>query len=223
MKKILLIILLCIMSLGIVSCGGSNGDNGDKDTNNNEKPNTDNNSGGSIVEKDVLILITLEDGRTIKLELYPEVAPKTVENFLALVDAKYYDGVIFHRVIKNFMIQTGGYYIEDRTIYQKQPVNQIDGEFSSNGHVNNILHEPGVISMARTNDPNSATSQFFICSAKSEHLDGKYAAFGRTVDAESLAVVIAISEVETGILDYSFQNFPLEPITIKSIRRVTNE
>lgn len=169
------------------------------------------------------IQIVLEDQRVINIVLEEKYAPKTVENFLKLINQNYFDGTIFHRVIENFMIQTGGYYIEDLTIYQKPPVNQIKGEFSSNGWINNIVHEPGVISMARTSDPNSATSQFFICSGTSPHLDGEYAAFGKTVDEESLAVVMDISRVETANLNYSFQNFPLEPITIKSIKRVNNE
>lgn len=169
------------------------------------------------------IQIVLEDQRVINIVLEEKYAPKTVENFLKLINQNYFDGTIFHRVIENFMIQTGGFYVENRTIYQKPAVNQIVGEFSSNGYVNNLSHEPGVISMARTSEPNSATSQFFICSATNTNLDGKYAAFGKTVDQESLDVVMAISRVETGILDYSFQNFPLELITIKSIRRVSNE
>lgn len=215
MKKIFLVLILCLFFTSLVSCTDNPGTNDDV--------NGSGNTGGTVMEEQVFVLITLEDGRTIKLELFPEIAPITVKNFLALVDAKYYDGVIFHRVIENFMIQTGGFYVENRTIYQKPAVNQIVGEFSSNGYVNNLNHEPGVISMARTSEPNSATSQFFICSATNTNLDGKYAAFGKTVDQESLDVVMAISRVETGILDYSFQNFPLELITIKSIRRVSNE
>ena len=222
MRKTLLLIFILLFMFVLTACGAGGSNQGS-----NEAPGAagDNieNEGGENMGEQVFVLITLEDGRTIKLELFPEVAPITVANFLALFDANYYEGVIFHRVIENFMIQTGGYYIEDLTIYQKPPVNQIKGEFSSNGWVNNIVHEPGVISMARTSDPNSATSQFFICSGTSPHLDGEYAAFGKTVDEESLAVVMDISRVETANLNYSFQNFPLEPITIKSIKRVNNE
>lgn len=219
MNKIFLLIIMFMFTVSLISCSAGDGSNNSGDSNDGSVEN----EGDSIMNEKVYVLITLDDNRTIKLELFPEIAPITVNNFLSLVEAKYYDGVIFHRVIENFMIQTGGYYIEDKTLYQKQPVKQIVGEFSSNGYVNNLKHEPGVISMARTSDPNSATAQFFICSATSEHLDGEYAAFGKTVDQASLDVVMDISKVPTGFLDYSFQNFPIEPITIKSIRRVTNE
>lgn len=219
MKKIFLLIIMFMFIVSLASCGAG----GNVNDSGSSAEGSIENGGEDIMNEQVLVLITLDDNRTIKLELFPEVAPITVNNFLSLVDEKYYDGVIFHRVIENFMIQTGGYYIEDKTIYQKEPVNRIKGEFSSNGHVNNLKHEAGVISMARSNDPNSATAQFFICSAASPHLDGDYAAFGKTVDQASLDVVIEISKVSTGVLDYAFQNFPLEPITIKSIRRVTNE
>lgn len=166
------------------------------------------------------VQITLDDGRTINLELYPEMAPKAVKNFLSLVDKKYYDGVCFHRIIDNFMIQTGGYYIKDNTIKEKPKTDSIYGEFASNGYENNTLkHELGVISMARTNEKNSASSQFFICSATSSHLDGNYAAFGKTIDDASNQVVLALSAAPTSYIDPSLQNFPNPPIIIKSIRK----
>ena len=119
--------------------------------------------------------IEMEGGGTITLELYPEVAPNTVRNFISLVEAGYYDGLTFHRVIPGFMIQggcpagtgTGG------------PGYHIEGEFSSNGVRNDLKHDRGVISMARAGDPDSAGSQFFVMVAKSPHLDGGYAAFGK--------------------------------------------
>ena len=166
------------------------------------------------------VQITLDDGRTINLELYPEMAPKTVKNFLSLVDKKYYDGVCFHRIIDNFMIQTGGYYIKDNTIKEKPKTDSIYGEFASNSYENNTLkHELGVISMARTNEKNSASSQFFICSATSSHLDGNYAAFGKTIDDASNQVVLALSAAPTSYIDPSLQDFPNPPIIIKSIRK----
>lgn len=166
------------------------------------------------------VQITLDDGRTINLELYPEMAPKAVKNFLSLVDKKYYDGVCFHRIIDNFMIQTGGYYIKDNTIKEKPKTDSIYGEFTSNGYENNTLkHELGVISMARTNEKNSASSQFFICSATSSHLDGNYAAFGKTIDDASNQVVLALSAAPTSYIDPSLQDFPNPPIIIKSIRK----
>ena len=143
------------------------------------------------------IKIILKDGREINAELYPEVAPITVANFLKLIDERYFDGVIFHRVIDRFMIQTGGYYIEGNTLMEKEGAKTIKGEFASNGVENTLKHKIGVLSMARTNDPNSASGQFFICSASCAHLDGAYAAFGKVVDELSLATVLDISHVET--------------------------
>ncbi|MBQ8292809.1 MAG: peptidylprolyl isomerase [Bacilli bacterium] len=166
-----------------------------------------------------IIVIKLEDGRKITLELYPEVAPITVENFLKLVDQKYFDGVCFHRVIENFMIQTGGYYLDGNSLNEKADIPSIKGEFEANGVENNLAHKLGVISMARTNDMNSASSQFFICSADAPHLDGNYAAFGKTVDEESNQVVLEISKVPTMNIGYGFSDFPQFPVVIESIRR----
>ena len=165
------------------------------------------------------IQIKLLDGRVINAELYPEIAPISVNNFLKLIDEKYFDGVIFHRVIDRFMIQTGGYYIEGNTWMEKEGAATIKGEFASNGVENNLKHKVGVLSMARTSDPNSATSQFFICSASCPHLDGAYAAFGKVNDDESIANVLDISHVETTNIGYGFADFPIEPIVIETIIR----
>lgn len=166
-----------------------------------------------------IVIITLEDERQIKVELYPDVAPITVENFLKLVDQKYYDGVCFHRIIDGFMIQTGGYYLDGYTLNEKEEVSSIKGEFSSNGVENDLLHTLGVISMARTDVKDSASSQFFICSADAPHLNGSYAAFGKVVDEESLKVVLEVSAVPTMNVGYGFANFPQFPVVIKTIRR----
>ena len=165
------------------------------------------------------IVINLEDGRKIYLDLYKDVAPITVENFMKLIDMNYFAGTIFHRVIKDFMIQGGGYGIKNNTIVDMPNVPTIKGEFASNGVQNDLKHVPGVISMARTNDKNSATSQFFICSSTSPHLDGEYAAFGKVSDEDSLKVVMDISNVRTGYLNPMFADFPYNPIIITSIER----
>ncbi|MBN1232118.1 MAG: peptidylprolyl isomerase [Candidatus Coatesbacteria bacterium] len=125
--------------------------------------------------QNIEIKIALESGGNIILELYPEIAPKTVSNFLKLIKQNFYDGIIFHRVIPDFMIQAGcpegtGFGGSQELIF---------GEFDSNGFSNPLKHTKGVISMARTNEPNSASSQFFIMVADCEHLDGKYASFGK--------------------------------------------
>ena len=156
------------------------------------------------------IKIILKDGREINAELYPEVAPITVANFLKLIDERYFDGVIFHRVIDRFMIQTGGYYIEGNTLMEKEGAKTIKGEFASNGVENTLKHKIGVLSMARTNDPNSASGQFFICSASCAHLDGAYASFGQVI--EGIEVVDAIAKVRTTPSDR-----PLTPVVIEKI------
>jgi len=163
------------------------------------------------------VKIILTDNREINITLYPEYAPLSVQNFLDLIDIKFYDGVIFHRIIEDFMIQTGGYYIEDNTLNEKEAPKTIKGEFIKNGVNNPVKHKKGTISMARTNDPNSASSQFFLCSVDTPHLDGHYAAFGKASDEESIKVIEDISRVKTGMLSYAFQNFPYEPIVIKTI------
>ncbi len=161
------------------------------------------------------ICIELTDGRKMNLELYPEHAPKTVENFLSLIEQKFFDGLCFHRVIKDFMIQGGGFTF-NKGLIQKEGAKTIKGEFDSNGFPNKLKHTPGVISMARTMFPNSASSQFFICVENTPYLDGEYAAFGKTIDDESLAVAIDISKVKTTNVGY-YGDVPVEPIVIKTI------
>ena len=165
----------------------------------------------------IKIKIILNDDREINAELYENIAPISVSNFLNLINQNYYDGVIFHRVIKDFMIQTGKFYINEKSLYAKEDIESIKGEFNSNGFNNDLKHTPGVLSMARTSEPDSASSQFFICSATCPHLDGQYAAFGRVLDEESLKVVMDISNVQTFNIGYGFSDFPVEPISIKTI------
>lgn len=161
-----------------------------------------------------------EETGTIDIELYPNEAPISVENFLKLVDSKFYDGVVFHRIIKNFMIQTGGYYVKEDQLLEKEEVPTIKGEFSANGVTNNILHKAGVISMARTNVMDSASSQFFICSVDTPHLDGSYAAFGKVMDQQSMDFVTKISKVPTTQLGRAFADFPRILVSIKTIERL---
>ena len=153
-----------------------------------------------------IVTITMEDGSVIKAELYPEIAPESVNNFISLINKKFYDGLTFHRVIYGFMIQggcpqgtgTGG------------PGYHIKGEFSQNGFENNLKHTPGVLSMARSMFPNSAGSQFFLMHKDAPHLDGAYAAFGKVI--EGMEVVNKIAEVDT---DYSDK--PVIPQLMKSV------
>jgi len=160
--------------------------------------------------------ITFEGGEIIRLELYPDVAPKSVERFVALVKAGFYNGLIFHRVIPNFMIQGGGMDAQMKEKKDKK-WGTIKGEFAENGVANNLKHETGVISMARTNVMDSATTQFFICTADCAFLDGAYAAFGKVSDNASMTTAQEISMVETGRSGHH-SDVPLKPIIIKSVK-----
>lgn len=128
--------------------------------------------------KNPVVTIEMENGQKIKIELYPEIAPETVKNFISLVSKGFYDGVIFHRVIPGFMIQGG----DPSGNGTGGPGYSIKGEFTANGFENNLKHDRGVISMARTANPNSAGSQFFLMVANSPHLDGQYASFGKVIE-----------------------------------------
>ncbi|MEK3805380.1 peptidylprolyl isomerase [Metabacillus sp. SLBN-84] len=157
------------------------------------------------VDKNPIVTITMENDKQIKVELYPEVAPNTVANFISLINDKFYDGLIFHRVIPEFMIQggdpdgngTGG------------PGYSVKGEFSSNGFENSLKHERGVISMARSQEPDSGGSQFFIMVADYPSLDGEYASFGKVT--EGMEVVDEIVSVQTE------NDKPLEDQKMKSV------
>ena len=154
-----------------------------------------------------IVTITMDDGGVITLELYPNIAPETVNNFVSLVNKGFYDGLSFHRIIPGFIIQ-GGDPLGNGT---GGPSYSIKGEFKSNGFRNDLRHERGVISMARAMDPNSAGSQFFIMHADAPHLDGSYAAFGKVIDG--MGVVDSIASVRTNM----FNDAPVTPVVIKSI------
>ena len=196
--KIIFSFVLITLIFTLIGCGTQ----GENVTNESEKTS---NYASSVTEKPI-VTITMENDEKIVLQLDPAVAPNTVANFVSLVEKGFYDGVIFHRVIPDFMIQggdpegngTGG---ADYTI---------KGEFSENGFENNLKHDRGVISMARSNDPNSASSQFFIMVKESPHLDGQYAAFGKVI--EGMEVVDDIVSVERDGSDK-----PLKDQTMKSV------
>ncbi len=160
--------------------------------------------------KNPVITITMENGDVMKAELYPEVAPNTVNNFLSLAGKGFYDGLIFHRVIKGFMIQGG---CPDGT-GMGGPGYCIKGEFSQNGFKNDLAHTPGVLSMARSMMPNSAGSQFFIMHETSPHLDGAYAAFGQII--EGMDVVNKIADVRTDYSDRPMKEQRIKSITVET-------
>lgn len=162
------------------------------------------------------VTITLGDGRKMEAELDRAAAPLSADNFVRLAKAGFYDGLIFHRVIEGFMIQGGGFRWENGLVPAEGAGKPIKGEFAANGVSNPIRHVPGVLSMARTSDPNSATSQFFICVADCAYLDGQYAAFGRLKTEADLAVAKDVSRVATGRVGY-FSDVPVEPVIIASV------
>ena len=189
MKKIITAIILCMVTVFTLSSCKS------------EK------TADSSVSQNNNIVIELADGKTIKAELYPEIAPITVENFKKLISENFFDGLIFHRVISGFMIQGGGMTVDG----EQKHTESIKGEFTKNGVDNPLKHTRGVLSMARTIFPNSASSQFFIMHADAPHLDGEYAAFGKVT--EGMDIVDAIAETAT-----DYQDCPIEPQIIKTIR-----
>ena len=157
------------------------------------------------------IKFTIKNYGEITAELYPEKAPETVENFLSLVEENFFDGLIFHRVINGFMIQGGGFN-ED---FEQQRAEAIKGEFIANGFMSNDLkHTRGVLSMARTMDPNSASSQFFIMHRDAPHLDAQYAGFGKVIDG--IDIVDKIANVKTGSRGW-FDDVPRVPVVIESV------
>lgn len=156
-----------------------------------------------------MVTIEMENGKKIKLELYPDVAPITVANFEKLVKEGFYDGLIFHRVISGFMIQGGC----PEGTGMGGPKERIKGEFLANGVPNNLKHTRGVISMARSGDPNSAGSQFFIMHKDAPHLDGQYAAFGKVV--EGMDVVDEIADVDVNYMDRPLVEQKMKKVTIE--------
>lgn len=205
MKKIVLLTLMIVLfMIFTVSCTGS------AQTTQTTQA-TESSSNVSPAEP-VVVALEIRDMGTIKLELYPDVAPKTVENFLSYVRSGYYDGVIFHRVIEDFMIQSGD---KDGDGYSDASLPTVFGEFTANGFQNDLEFKRGVIGMARSFSPNSASTQFFICHVDSPHLNGQYAAFGRVI--EGIEVVDAIATCEkTDDVDSNGSHYkPLHDIVIE--------
>ena len=164
-----------------------------------------------------IVEIKVKNFGTMKAELYPEMAPLTVANFVALAEKNFFDGLIFHRVINGFMLQGGGY---DENM-QERDTGAIRGEFAANGFRQNTLHHKrGVLSMARTSDPNSASSQFFVMHADAPHLDGQYAGFGKVIEGED--VIDKIANVKTGNYGWYMQDVPTEPVVIETVKVIEN-
>ena len=202
--KMMLAVMFVIPTL-LMGCGNVSGTA--EKNNSSQSISDENNSTPESSEDLPVATIEVEGFGTIEAELYPEIAPNTVNNFIYLANSGFYDNLTFHRIIKDFMIQggdpdgngTGG------------PGYSIEGEFTSNGIANGLKHTEGVLSMARTQAPNSAGSQFFIMTKEASHLDGEYAAFGKVING--MDVVHDIENVKTGANDK-----PKEDVVIKSIK-----
>lgn len=207
MKKLLTLCMASLMSFSLVACGNKPQSTSDETK---EAVQTKEESTNSDVALDEVegkdVVIEMEDGEKIVIELDPESAPETVKNFETLVLDGFYDGLIFHRVIKGFMIQGG----DPTGTGTGGADKKIVGEFKSNGIENNLSHVRGVISMARSSNPNSASSQFFIVHEDSTFLDGDYAAFGKVI--EGMDVVDKIANVETDRNDK-----PTTPVVMKHV------
>ncbi|MBE6604994.1 MAG: peptidylprolyl isomerase [Ruminococcaceae bacterium] len=163
-----------------------------------------------------VIKIHVKDFGTMTAELYPEMAPLTVANFLSLIEKKFFDGLIFHRVIAGFMLQGGGYTTE----MEHKECDAIKGEFAMNGcRTNTLKHTRGVLSMARTSDPNSASSQFFVMHENAPHLDGQYAGFGKVIEGDD--VIDKIAAVKTGSYGWYMQDVPMTPVVIETMEIVS--
>ncbi len=222
MKKSTLgtLIITAILSLALIGCSTSN-------KTSKEGTNTGSNDNKEIYlskemekkegDKNPVATIEMEDGKIIKLELYPEIAPNTVRNFISLANSKFYDGLIFHRVISGFMIQGG----DPEGTGMGGPDYSIYGEFTNNQFENTLLHTKGVISMARSNDKNSAGSQFFIMHGDTPSLDGDYAAFGKVI--EGMDVVDSIAQVETGSDDRPKKDIKIKSISVNTFGVTYNE
>ena len=157
-----------------------------------------------------IVTIEMENGDIIKAELYPEIAPNTVNNFISLINKGFYDGVIFHRVIPGFMIQGG----DPQGTGMGGPGYSIKGEFSGNGFKNDLKHEPGVLSMARTMMPNSAGSQFFLMHKNASHLDGQYAGFGKVI--EGMDAVDKIANTKRDRMDKPLETQRMKKVTVET-------
>lgn len=157
-----------------------------------------------------IVTIEMENGDIMKGELYPEIAPNTVNNFISLIQKDFYNGVIFHRVIEGFMLQGG----DPEGTDMGGPDYSIKGEFTQNGFENNLKHEKGVLSMARTMAPDSAGSQFFIMHKNSPHLDGSYAAFGKIT--EGLDIIDKIASVPTDSNDRPMETQRMKKVTVET-------
>jgi peptidyl-prolyl cis-trans isomerase B (cyclophilin B) len=201
-SKFMSLTLTLSLVLIISACGTKT------DEKNNTSGSGENSAYPKNVEENPVVTITMENDEKITIELYPEIAPNTVANFISLIEDGYYDGLIFHRVIPDFMIQGG----DPEGTGTGGPGYSIKGEFSANEIENNLAHDRGVISMARSQSPDSAGSQFFIMVEAAPHLDGQYASFGKVV--EGIEVVDSIVSTERGAADKPVEEQKMKTVEV---------
>lgn len=195
MKKIIKIVLSLMLGVSLMAgCNSS----------------TESNASSGAAKTNPIVTIEMENGGKIVIELYPEIAPNTVANFVTLVESGFYDGLIFHRVIPGFMVQGG----DPQGIGVGGPGYTIDGEFSSNGFQNDLAHERGVISMARSQARNSAGSQFFIMVETATHLDGEYASFGKVT--EGMDIIDEIVAQDRNSSDKPLSDQVMKKVTVET-------
>lgn len=204
MRKVLLFSLMLCTLFVFAACQS---DEEEEDT--SKKEEAGDTTTYEETDKEPIVTITMEDGREIKAELYPNIAQNTVNNFIELIEDGFYDGVIFHRVIPGFMIQSG----DPEGTGMGDPGYSIKGEFESNGIENDLKHEEGVLSMARREDPDSAGSQFFIMTGEADYLDGDYAAFGEVI--EGMDVVEEIADVARDSNDMPKEDLVIEKVSVE--------
>lgn len=208
-KNCLKLILITVLMSSLVLTGCGNPKVSNQDSNSPAKTSENSNTDTSKSSEDLPIAtITVEGYGVMEAELYPEIAPNTVNNFISLANKGFYNNLKFHRVIKGFMIQGG----DPKGNGTGGPGYSIEGEFTSNGFANSLKHTTGVLSMARAQDPNSAGSQFFIMSGDAPHLDGEYAAFGKVISG--LDVIDKIQNVETNSSDAPKKDVIITSITV---------
>ena len=212
------LLIIAIASMALIGCSASNkADTNAQSNSNNKEIYLSKETEKKTSDKNPVATIEMDDGKIIKLELYPEIAPNTVRNFISLANSKFYDGLIFHRVISGFMIQGG----DPEGTGMGGPDYSIYGEFTNNEFENTLLHTKGVISMARSRDNNSAGSQFFIMHGDSPDLDGNYAAFGKVI--EGMDVVDSIAQVETDNKDKPKKDMKIKSISVDTFGVNYNE
>src|SRR5690625_1410878 len=225
MKKLIVSMFFVLTMIVLAACGGANNDgnnNNNNDNNNNEEnvnvenDHNENNSSDNNATTDndgatPVVTMTMEDGGEVQMELYTDIAPTSVNNFITLIEDGFYDGVIFHRVIPGFMIQGG----DPEGTGMGGPGYYIKGEFAENDFENNLKHERGVLSMARSMHPDSAGSQFFIMVEDSPHLDGEYAGFGKVIEGMDVVDEIVSVDRDEGEGDRPYEDQVIEKMTVE--------